>query len=122
MKKEVLSTRVRKDVGHKLLNKAKAVMLMLTSAWLYLCTTGTQVMAAGEPSDPSNIVTTTIGTIVKIFPYVGGFFVVAGVFKLVMAYRNNNHEDQSSAAKDIVIGAVFIAFKLFIWNSIKAVI
>ena len=78
---------------------------------------GPTVLAAG--SDPKTLILTIIGTIIKIFPFVGAFFVVSGVFKLVMAYRNDQPEAQSAAAKDIVIGAVFIVFALFIWQPIN---
>ena len=70
-------------------------------------------------TSPKTLVLTIIGTIVKIFPFVGAFFVVSGVFKLVMAYRNDQPEAQSAAAKDIVIGAVFLVFALFIWQPIN---
>ena len=78
---------------------------------------GPTVLAADSPK---TLVLTIIGTIVKIFPFVGAFFVVSGVFKLVMAYRNDQPEAQSAAAKDIVIGAVFIVFALFIWSPINS--
>ncbi len=46
----------------------------------------------------------------KIFPLVGGVLALLGVFKLVMAIRNDQPEAQASAARDIVIGAVMVAF------------
>jgi hypothetical protein len=105
-----------------LLNKAKNLVnvaqartaLALAAAASVM---GPTVLAAG--SDPKTLIQTIIGTIVKIFPFVGAFFVVSGVFKLVMAYRNDQPEAQSAAAKDIVIGAVFIVFALFIWQPIN---
>lgn len=60
--------------------------------------------------------------VVDIFPLIGVFFVIAGAFKLFMAYRNNQPEEQSSAAKDIVIGAVLIVFRAFAWPAIRSVI
>lgn len=73
-------------------------------------------------NSPQALVVKVIDTVVKIFPFVGGFFVVSGVFKLVMAYRNDQPEAQAGAAKDIVIGAVFIAFASFIWAPISQAI
>jgi len=80
----------------------------------------TMVRAAGENVDAKNTIGTIIDTVVKIFPFVGFFFAVSGVFKLVMAYRNDQPESQSAAAKDIVIGVVLIVFASFIWEPISA--
>lgn len=60
--------------------------------------------------------------VVNIFPLIGVFFVIAGGFKIFMAYRNNQPEEQTSAAKDIVIGAVLILFRAFAWPTIKGII
>jgi len=76
----------------------------------------------GDKAQGENIVRTAIDTIVQIFPWVGAFFVVSGAFKLVMAYRGENPEAQTAAAKDIVIGAVLIIFKAFIWDIIAKAI
>lgn len=73
-------------------------------------------------SDIKAIVNACIEIVVDIFPFVGAFFVVSGVFKLVLAYRNDQPEAQAGAAKDIVIGAVCIAFKLFVWGSLSNLI
>ena len=132
MKTEKLSTKVRREAvrmkdawdsamiylyEHKLMNKVKGAAVAMMMVWTYLCSTGLPVYAAAMSTDPKDIVGKAIGAIVAIFPFIGGFFIVAGVFKLVMAYRNNNPEDQSSAAKDIVIGAVFIGFAA-LWKPI----
>lgn len=66
-----------------------------------------------------NMVYNIASVVVDIFPLVGIFFVLAGVFKLVMAYRQDNPEAQSSAAKDIVIGVVFIVFRAFVWTIVR---
>lgn len=73
----------------------------------------------GDSSGVKEIVTNILSIVVNIFPFVGGFFVVAGVFKLIMAYRNDQPEAQAGAARDIVIGAVFIVFRVFAWEPIK---
>lgn len=77
---------------------------------------------SGDRSTGDSIVKTAIDAIVGLFPWVGAFFVVSGAFKLVMAYRGENPEAQTGAAKDIVIGAVLIIFKAFIWESLAAII
>lgn len=74
----------------------------------------------GGTGEVNNVVYAVADVIVNIFPFVGIFFILAGVFKMVMAYRDNRPEDQAAAAKDIVIGAVFIVFKVFAWAPIKA--
>lgn len=82
-----------------------------------IATTLPTIAHAGN--DPESIVDGILGVVVNIFPFIGAFFIVAGVFKLIMAYRNDNPEGQTGAAKDIVIGAVFVAFRVFVWNAIK---
>lgn len=79
------------------------------------------VHAAGldGSGDVGSVVGSVADVVVNIFPFVGVFFVIAGVFKLIMAYRNDQPEAQASAAKDIVIGAVFLAFRIFAWTPIK---
>lgn len=75
--------------------------------------------AAPDTTSATNMVYEIASVVVNIFPLVGIFFVLSGVFKLVMAYRQDNPEGQSAAAKDIVIGVVFIAFRVFIWTAVK---
>lgn len=73
-------------------------------------------------ADAESMVGNIAEVVVNIFPLIGLFFVISGVFKLIMAYRNDQPEAQTAAAKDIVIGAVFLAFRIFVWNLIKGAI
>lgn len=79
-------------------------------------------MMGGSNADAVSVVEAAIGIVVNIFPLIGAFFLVAGIFKLIMAYRDNRPEDQAAAAKDIVIGAIFIVFKVFAWNPLSDII
>lgn len=47
-----------------------------------------------------------------IITAIGVFFILAGAVKLFLAYRNNNPDSQTEAAKDIVIGVGFVAFRM----------
>lgn len=60
--------------------------------------------------------------IVDIFPWIGVFFVIAGALKLFLAYRNDQPEAQTGAAKDIVIGVVLIIFRAFAWPTIQGLL
>jgi hypothetical protein len=101
--------------------KKKASLAAFTTG-VALEATGIPVFAAGGSTDANGSVLEIADMIINIFPLIGVFFVIAGAFKLFMAYRGNNPEDQSGAAKDIVIGAVFIAFRIFAWPTIKGII
>lgn len=101
--------------------KKKASLAAFTTG-VALEATGIPVFAAGGSADANGSVLEIADMLINIFPLIGVFFVIAGAFKLFMAYRGNNPEDQSGAAKDIVIGAVFIAFRVFAWPAIKSVI
>lgn len=105
----------------KVKEKFTNTLLRMRTAWtaitIGLVTAPASVSASG--GSPSDLVLAAIEVVVKMFPFVGAFFVVAGVFKLILAYRNDQPEAQAGAAKDIVIGAVFIVFKAFVWEELK---
>lgn len=94
------------------LAKAKLGILAATA----MTATPTMVHADATKGQATDLIFTIVDKVVSIFPFIGVFFVVAGGFKLVMAYRNDQPEAQASAAKDIVIGVVFVAFKLMFWT------
>ena len=56
--------------------------------------------------------------IVGLFPAIGGFFLASGGLKLILAYRNDQPEAQTGAAKDIVIGIALILFKTLLWTNV----
>ena len=60
--------------------------------------------------------------VVHIFLFMGAFFVVSGVYKLVMAYKDNQPEQQNAAVRDIVIGVVLIVFDTVLWTPISNLI
>ena len=94
------------------LAKAKLGILAATA----MTATPTMVHADATKADATNLIFDIVDKVVGIFPFIGVFFVVAGGFKLIMAYRNDQPEAQAGAAKDIVIGVVFIAFKVLFWT------
>jgi len=102
-----------------------AVATLKTKA--YMASSALAMSAATMPrvnaaSEANSMVTSIAEIVVDIFPLVGIFFVIAGAFKLIMAYRNDQPEAQTSAAKDIVIGVVLIVFRVFAWPAISQVI
>ena len=111
----------KKNLKNCLTNVKNKAELIASSTALAMATLPTAVMASGGGS-PATIVKAACDMVVKIFPFVGAFFVISGVFKLIMAYRNDQPEAQAGAAKDIVIGAVFIVFNGFVWPSFSGII
>lgn len=101
------------------LNNVKAKALGISSA---IALAMPQIAQAAPSNDPGQIVQKACDVVVGIFPFIGAFFALSGVFKLILAYRNDQPEAQTAAAKDIVIGAVFIAFRVFVWDAIKGVV
>ena len=93
------------------LAKAKLGILAATA----MTATPAMVHADATKGQATNLIFTIVDRVVSIFPFIGIFFIVAG-FKLIMAYRNDQPEAQASAAKDIVIGVVFVAFKVLFWT------
>lgn len=82
----------------------------------------TTVYARADEGTGESIVRTALDKVIGIFPWIGAFFIASGVFKLIMAYRGENPEAQTGAAKDIVIGAVLVIFDVFIWTAIDKAI
>lgn len=112
---------MKKNLANKLATALGKTKNMLTGAAMTAATAVPGIVnAAGN--DPGALVNGILDVVVGIFPFIGAFFVVAGVFKLIMAYRNDQPEAQTSAAKDIVIGAVFIVFRVFVWQAVKGFI
>lgn len=96
--------------------KAKANLMAVSVSTAMYAASPMSVRAA---SDPGAVVKAACDVVVDMFPFIGAFFIVAGVFKLILAYRNDQPESQAGAAKDIVIGAVFVVFKTFVWNNLS---
>lgn len=94
------------------LAKAKLGILVATA----MTATPAMVHAGATKGQATNLIFTIVDKVVGIFPFIGIFFVVSGGFKLIMAYRNDQPEAQAGAAKDIVIGVVFIAFRVLFWT------
>ena len=107
-------------VAGKVKNKAQLIAAGLMCEAMLMQSSFAKATSGNGEAD--NVVKAAVDMVVNIFPLVGAFFVVAGVFKLVMAYRNNQPEDQTTAAKDIVIGAILIVFRVFAWAPISNVI
>ena len=60
------------------------------------------------------------GLMQKLFPAVGIVLALVGGFKLFMAFRNDQPDAYSGAAKDIVIGVVLATFATVVWPVISA--
>lgn len=80
-------------------------------------------MASSNSDNAQNIVGTVADAIAGVLPFIGVFFLLAGAVKTVNGFRNdNNPEAIASGAKDLVIGAVLVAFRAFLWTPIKSAI
>ena len=107
-----------KSIVTKVENKATLTAAATATALAtpMIASAGGTATAATQAKDK---VVGIVEIVVDIFPLIGLFFVVAGGFKLVMAYRNDQPEAQTSAAKDIVIGVVLVLFRVFAWPAIR---
>ena len=109
---EKISNNCKAFAGRTALKTATAATLVMAAVQTAMCD-------GNGKSEITSLVKSIIDVIVQIFPFVGAFFIVSGVFKLIQAYRTDQPENQASAAKDIVIGAVFVVFKAFVWDQIS---
>ena len=75
--------------------------------------------ATPSSTDPKEVVVSIMDTLVDLFPAIGIVIAAIGAFKLFMAFRNDQPDAYSGAAKDIVVGVVLVIFKTFVWNALK---
>lgn len=68
------------------------------------------------------LVKTILDIVINIFVLMGAFFLVSGIYKLVMAYKDNQPEQQNAAVRDIVMGVILIVFRVFLWKPISGAI
>lgn len=100
----------------KLLISTQIMMMPVTAA--YAAGEGDTNKSGGN--EVMNVIVKLIDIFIDFFPAIGIVIVVVGVYKLFMAFRNDQPDAYSGAAKDIAIGVVMIVFKVFVWNSISA--
>lgn len=107
-------------------NKFKRMAIWLNH-WKYelalsaaLSSQNSMAYAAGQ--SPKAMILSIVDKIVTLFPAIGVVLVAVGVIRLVLAFRGNNPEGYSDAAKDAVIGVALIVFDTFFWDGIKKVI
>lgn len=110
-----------KNAIHKA-NIAKTKMQLLALMTASVAASPITVLAGTGGTDPTATVETVLDYVTLVFPLIGAPLVLVGAFKLFMAYRNNQPEEYSSAAKDVAIGAVMIVFRAFVWTGLKSVI
>lgn len=77
------------------------------------------VFAANEATSK---VISLMGVIIDLFPAIGIVIAGVGAFKLFMAFRNDQPDAYSGAAKDIVIGIVLILFKTLVWPTLTGLV
>ncbi len=56
-----------------------------------------------------------------IISVIGVFFVLPGVFKIIAGFRNSNGDELHAGGKDVVLGAVFLFFGVFILPTLQNV-
>lgn len=72
----------------------------------------------GQISAGFSIVKQLIDVATWLFVFMGAFYLLPGLFKLINSLRNNQPEETSSAAKDVAIGIVLLMFKV-IWSGVS---
>ena len=95
-----------------------ASLAIMTSPILAFADTTTG--GSGDATAKTNaVIDAVITAVLGGLSAVGIFFIFSGVFKVVNAFRNdNNPEAMSAGAKDIVVGAIFLAMGI-IWPLIR---
>ena len=98
---------------YEILDRVKRVgivgfMSMMTMA-------ATTVPARADTLNPTVDIDTLFGGVVDIIcqiaMYMGGFLVIAGAISLILAYKDENSEQQTRAVRLIVVGAALMGLK-----------
>lgn len=75
----------------------------------------TAMPARADTLNPSVDIDTLFGGVVDIIcqiaMYMGGFLVIAGAISLILAYKDENSEQQTRAVRLIVVGAALMGLK-----------
>lgn len=84
------------------------------------CSCVNTTYATPSSVDPNNLIKSIIEGVMDLFPAVGIVIALVGAFKLYMAFRNDQPDAYSNSIKDIVIGALLVAFRYTIWDKVLA--
>jgi hypothetical protein len=68
-----------------------------------------------------SIMKTLIDVATWLFVFMGAFYLLPGLFKLINSLRNNQPEETSGAAKDVAVGIVLCMFKV-LWSGVESVL
>ncbi len=98
---------------YEIINQVKRVGVM---GFLTMMTMiGTTVPARADTLNPTVDIDTLFGGVVDIIcqiaMYMGGFLVIAGAISLILAYKDENSEQQTRAVRLIVVGAALMGLK-----------
>ena len=116
---KTVTQRLREAIApQKVVNRVRTAMIG-TTTFVEACMLSCLNVYADEPSDPKAVVVNIMNTLIGLFPAIGIVIAAIGAFKLFMAFRNDQPDAYSGAAKDIVIGVVLVIFKGFIWGPLK---
>lgn len=125
MKKIMKKINLRKDIHNrkKLKNTFTKIKTKLQYVAIALMTTVTAAMpttasAATVTINPNTNTNALIGSIVEficqIAFYIGIVVLITGVFMLVMAYREDNSEQQTRGVRVAVVGAALVGFRVLL--------
>jgi hypothetical protein len=103
-----------------------AAMIAWAAGYLFLANANSVFAAGSTPGSASSSESSAVsgildlvGSVLIVTILIGIPLIAAGAFKLVMAYRSNQPDEMSSAAKDIAIGVALIIFRAVIWPGLK---
>ena len=91
-------------------------------ASIAIATAATCPIATYAADTATGKVLTLLGVIIDVFPAIGIVLALVGAFKLFMAFRNDQPDAYSGAAKDIVIGIILIVFKTVVWPTLSGLV
>ncbi len=114
MKKIITYKNKIKDMYAKVKSKLQGAAIAFITAASVPVPANAATVAISESTDISALIGSIVEFICKIAFYVGIVVLITGVFMLVMAYKDDNSEQQTRGVRIAVVGAALVGFRILL--------
>lgn len=114
MKKLTIYKNEIKGAYAKIKSKLQSAAIAFITTVLTAVPASAATVTISESTDISVLIGSIVEFICKIAFYVGIVVLITGVFMLVMAYKDDNSEQQTRGVRVAVVGAALVAFRVLL--------
>ena len=109
-----LTTHKIKDVYAKAKSRVQRAAIALMTTLSTAVPASAATVSINENTDIGVLIGSIVEFICKIAFYVGIVVLITGVFMLVMAYKDDNSEQQTRGVRIAVVGAALVGFRMLL--------